>query len=357
MHRILAEPGAVRELSKAELSKLIFQFTQKSLGQEPSLDLEPLYLAARETAYAHYGKQVFLRGLVEISSYCKQNCYYCGLRKENTKAVRYRLDSSEILECCETGYELGFRSFVLQGGEDGQFTDSILCNVIEGIKSRWPDSAVTLSLGERSKESYRNLKNAGADRYLLRHESADAQHFASLHPAGQSLASRRNCLYDLKDVGFQTGAGFMVGSPGQEPRHLAEDLYFLKELEPHMVGIGPFIPHEDTPFASYSAGSLQLTLFLLALTRLLLPQVLLPATTALASIHPDGRKLGFAAGANVVMPNLSPSEVRPAYQLYNGKRSSGSEAAEGLQLLQEEIRSVGWIPMLSRGDHKTVLQE
>lgn len=312
------------------------------------------YKAAREAREAVYGNRVFLRGLIECTSYCRQNCYYCGLRRGNRAAKRYRLSEQEILGCCAQGNRLGFRTFVLQGGEDSEMTDAFLCRIIDKMKTHYPDCAVTLSFGERSPESYRALFQAGADRYLLRHETASADHFSYLHPSRQTAADRKHCLYQLREIGYQTGAGFMVGAPGQTPAHLAEDLIFLRELQPHMIGIGPFLPQGDTPFADQRAGSVAQTLFMLALTRLLLPKVLLPSTTALGSASQGGREQGLMAGANVVMPNLSPPEARDAYQLYDGKLSSGAESAEGLTDLCARIESVGMRPDFSRGDHITM---
>ena len=307
---------------------------------------------AAEVCRGVYGDAVFIRGLIEISSYCRNDCLYCGLRRSNTRACRYRLSSGEILACCEKGYALGFRTFVLQGGEDPHFTDEVLQPLLRRIKERWPDCAITLSLGERSPASYRALKEAGADRYLLRHETADAGHFASIHPPELTLENRLRCLRDLKALGFATGAGFMVGTPGQTAEHLAKDLFFLQEFRPDMCGIGPFIPHADTPFAGKSAGGLELTLFLLSLLRLMLPAVLLPATTALGTIHPRGRERGILAGANVVMPNLSPPEVRGKYLLYDNKLNTGAESAEHLKDLDDRMRAIGRRIAVDRGDPK-----
>ncbi len=285
-----------------------------------------LFEKARKAAQRHYGKNVYIRGLIEFTNYCKNDCYYCGIRHANASAERYRLDKEQILSCCEAGYELGFRTFVLQGGEDPYYTDERMVDIISEVKKRYPDCALTLSIGEKSRDSYQRFYDAGADRYLLRHESANTAHYQSLHPENLKLGVRKQCLYDLKEIGFQVGAGFMVGSPGQTNECLAEDFLFLKELAPHMVGIGPFIPHKDTPFKDEKAGSLDKTLFLLGLTRLTLPDVLLPATTALGTIHEKGRELGILAGANVVMPNLSPVQVRSKYALYDHKicRGGGS---------------------------------
>lgn len=297
-----------------------------------------------------YGDQVYPRGLIEFTSYCKNDCLYCGLRRSNTRAERYRLSGEEILSCCDAGYALGFRTFVLQGGEDPWYTDDMICRLVGEIKSRWPDCAVTLSLGEKSRESYQAYFDAGADRYLLRHETADESHYRMLHPPEMSLENRKRCLYDLKEIGYQVGCGFMVGSPGQTERCLAEDLVFIRELQPHMVGIGPFIPHHDTPFRNEAAGTAELTLFLLSLIRLMLPRVLLPATTALGTIDPAGREKGILAGANVVMPNLSPSGVRGKYLLYDGKICTGDEAAECRRCLDLRMESIGYRLAVTRGD-------
>lgn len=298
----------------------------------------------------HYGDKVYTRGLIEFTNYCKNNCYYCGIRNGNEHAVRYRLTQEEILACCENGYELGFRTFVLQGGEDPYFTDDRMVEIIRAIKEKYPECALTLSIGEKSYESYRRFREAGADRYLLRHETADDAHYRQLHPQNMSLAVRKQCLYDLKSLGYQVGAGFMVGSPGQTNETLAEDLVFLKELEPHMVGIGPFIPHHDTRFAEEKAGSVELTLFLLSVIRILLPKVLLPATTALGTIDPRGREKGLMAGANVVMPNLSPVKNRKQYDLYDNKICTGEEAAECRGCLARRVESAGYRLVNERGD-------
>lgn len=298
-----------------------------------------------------YGNEIYVRGLIEFTNYCKNDCYYCGIRRSNSNAARYRLTPEEILSCTESGYALGFRSFVLQGGEDAFYTDLLLCDLIQKIKTRHPDCAVTLSLGERSRESYQRLFEAGADRYLLRHETASEPHYAKLHPPALSLAERKQCLFWLKEIGYQTGSGFMVGAPGQTAAELAEDLLFLKELEPQMVGIGPFIPHHDTPFAGEPPGSVALTLFLIGLLRLMLPRALLPATTALGTLDPEGREKGILAGANVVMPNLSPTDVREKYALYDNKAHTGAEAAEGLADLKKRIQKTGCRIAVSRGDY------
>ena len=298
----------------------------------------------------YYGDKVFTRGLIEFTNYCKNNCYYCGIRCQNPHAKRYRLSREEILDCCENGYGLGFRTFVLQGGEDPFFTDERMTEIIREIKTRYPDCALTLSIGERSFESYRRFRVAGADRYLLRHETADEAHYRKLHPENLTLANRKRCLRDLKALGYQVGAGFMVGSPGQTSAELAEDLCFLEELQPEMVGIGPFIPHHETPFAEAEAGSVDLTLFLLSVIRILLPKVLLPATTALGTLDPRGREKGLLAGANVVMPNLSPVKNRKQYDLYDNKICTGEEAAECRECLARRVESVGYRLVTERGD-------
>lgn len=312
---------------------------------------EELRRRAAEVRRQVYGNQVFVRGLIEFTNYCRCDCYYCGIRRSNSNAQRYRLTEEEILECCREGYELGFRTFVLQGGEDGYFTDERLAALIQDIKHRWTECAVTLSVGERKRESYETFFRAGADRYLLRHETADAVHYRKLHPENQTLENRLRCLRDLKEIGFQTGAGIMAGSPGQTVETIAKDLAFFQELKPEMVGIGPFLPHKDTPFCAEPAGSVELTLDLLAIVRLMLPKVLLPATTALGTAEADGRERGMQCGANVVMPNLSPVSVRGKYMLYDNKRSFGSEAAEGLRQLRESMNRAGFAVVKDRGDY------
>ncbi len=313
---------------------------------------EELRQAAQQTAQAVFGNKIYIRGLVEISSICKRDCRYCGLRRSNPNAVRYRLAPEQILSCCEKGYALGFRTFVLQGGEDGFFSDEVVCGVVREIKRRCPDCAVTLSLGERGDESFRRLYAAGADRYLLRHETADLAHYAKLHPDSMSGAERQRQLFVLKQTGFQTGAGFMVGSPYQTAENLADDLLFLKKLQPQMCGIGPFIPHKDTEFRDFSQGSLELTLTLLAVIRLMHPRILLPATTALGTIHPQGRELGILHGANVVMPNLSPLEHRKDYAIYDNKICTGDEAAECIRCLSVRMKRIGYQIVTERGDYR-----
>ncbi len=311
-----------------------------------------VFSKARKVRHHYYGHDVYIRGLIEFTNYCKNDCCYCGIRKSNSNAERYRLTKDQILGCCQAGYKLGFRTFVLQGGEDGWFTDERMICIVRAIKKEFPDCAVTLSIGERSRESYQALFDAGADRYLLRHETFNSHHYSMLHPAVLTAENRQNALWKLKEIGYQVGAGFMVGSPGQTAEYLAEDLLFLEKLQPHMVGIGPFIPHHDTPFAGETAGTLELTIFLLGLIRLLLPKVLLPATTALGTIAPDGRELGILAGANVIMPNLSPADVRENYSLYDNKLCTGAEAAEARQELEERMRSIGYRIVTDRGDSK-----
>lgn len=318
-------------------------------GRTPAL-AEYLFERARAVRQTHYGNEVYIRGLIEFTNYCKNNCYYCGIRRDNTGLHRYRLSEEEILSCCAQGYQLGFHTFVLQGGEDAWFTQEKMTHIIRSIREGYPDCAITLSIGEREKEEYQAYFSAGANRFLLRHETANNAHYAFLHPAELSLRHRMDCLWQLKEIGYQVGSGIMVGSPGQTAEHLAEDLLFLKGLNPHMIGIGPFIPQKDTPFREEKAGTLELTLFLLGALRLMLPKVLLPSTTALSTIHPDGRKMGILAGANVVMPNLSPKENRKYYSLYDNKRSMGDEAAEGLSLLKAEMESIGYRVVAARGD-------
>lgn len=336
----------IQKKQKIELEQL-----KILLGEANKEEVSYLYQQARKTADLIYGKRIFKRGLIEFTNYCKNDCYYCGIRRSNLSPERYRLSKETILNCCKRGYELGFRTFVLQGGEDGYFTDERVCDIISIIRQIFPRCAITLSIGEKSRESYQKYFKAGADRYLLRHETANDEHYARLHPRELSLRNRKKCLWDLKEIGYQVGCGFMVGSPYQTIENLYEDLCFIKELEPHMVGIGPFIPQKETPFANETAGILEQTLKLLAIIRLLHPHVLLPATTALGTIHENGRELGILAGANVVMPNLSPIEVRKKYQLYDNKISTGDEAAEGNANLIRRMQQIGYELVTDRGDY------
>lgn len=311
--------------------------------------------AASDVRDKEYGRRVFVRGLIEFTNYCKNNCLYCGIRRDNKNVHRYRLSEEDIIGCVKEGLSLGFSTFVLQGGEDQYFNDNRLCNLVYSIKNISPDCAVTLSVGERSYESYKSLKSAGADRYLLRHETADKNHYEKLHPHDMSFENRIKCLYELKELGYQVGAGFMVGSPYQTSECLAKDLLFLKELEPHMVGIGPFIAQHDSPFSEMVNGTVELTLTMLSLVRLMLPQTLLPATTALGTIDQKGREKAFDCGANVVMPNLSPSEHRRDYSLYDNKLCTGAESAERLTELKELINNAGYEMDMSRGDSLTAI--
>lgn len=333
----------MHSLSKPEYMELLECWNDKEIAgrlKEEAVRLRKQY----------YGNKVFTRGLIEFTNYCKNNCYYCGIRKGNRNASRYRLTEDEILECCRNGHELGYRTFVLQGGEDPYYTDERMVNIIQSIKREFPDCALTLSIGEKSYESYRLFREAGADRYLLRHETADESLYRSLHPETMSLKVRKQCLFDLKELGYQVGAGFMVGAPGQSLSHIAEDLIFLQELQPEMVGIGPFIPHHDTIYADKTAGSVELTLFLLSVIRVMLPKVLLPATTALGTMDPLGREKGLSVGANVVMPNLSPVKNRKQYELYDNKICTGEEAAECRGCLGRRVESVGYRLVEERGD-------
>ena len=306
---------------------------------------------ARAVRERIYGKDVYIRGLIEFTNYCKNNCYYCGIRAKNKNAERYRLSEEEIISCSDKGYELGFRTFVLQGGEDPFYTDERIVSIIRKIKERHPDAAITLSIGEKEKESYQRYFDAGVDRYLLRHETADKEHYEMLHPANMSYEHRIRCLKDLQSIGFQVGCGMMVGSPYQKTEHLIKDLRFLQEFKPEMVGIGPFIPHHDTEYADHQPGTVKMTLRLLSVIRLLLPEVLLPATTALGTIDPLGREKGISAGANVVMPNLSPVSVRGKYLLYDNKICTGDEAAECIRCLTQRVNKTGYQVVESRGDH------
>jgi len=312
------------------------------------------YLAKKavEVRKEIYGNSIFIRGLIEISNICKNDCFYCGIRRSNTTCERYRLSAEEIIKCCNEGYQLGFRTFVLQGGEDLYFSDDVMCDIVKKIREKYPDCAITLSLGERSKESYKKLFDSGANRYLLRHETADEEHYNSLHPKEMSFFNRMRCLKELKEIGYQVGAGFMVGSPYQTYKTLAKDLKFIEEFKPEMCGIGPFVPHKATPFKDRKGGNVELTCYLLSIIRLIYPSVLLPATTALGTIDPMGREKGILAGANVVMPNLSPMTVRKKYELYNNKISTGSESAQSKEELIKRMKSIGYEVVVDRGDIK-----
>ena len=314
-----------------------------------------LSVLARNVAQEHFGSGVYVRALIEISSHCRNNCYYCGLRCGNRLAQRYRLNKEQILDCCHKAARLGFNTFVLQGGEDPQMSDEWLADVVSAIKAEYPDKAISLSVGERTTAGYALLRKAGAERYLLRHETADSQHYAQLHPSTMNFENRQRCLYDLKKLGYQVGSGMMVGSPGQTVEHLVKDLMLLDELQPQMIGVGPFIPAEGTPFAGEPCGCVDETLLLISLLRLRFPQALIPATTAVATLCSTGTQRAVLAGANVVMPNITPLEVRARYSIYNNKKNSGSESAEQLALLENVLQSIGYHIDYSRGDCKNSL--
>lgn len=309
-----------------------------------------LYQTADRVRKSHYGIDVYLRGLIEFSNVCKNDCYYCGIRKSNPHVERYTLTKDDILSCCQLGHDLGYKTFVLQSGESSVYSDKQLCDLIYSIKSKFPDCAITLSLGEKPKESYLAYYHSGAERYLLRHETANSVHYAKLHPSSMSLDNRKRCLFNLKEIGYQVGSGFMVGSPYQTSQNLLEDLRFLQTLQPDMIGIGTYITHKDTPFRDYPTGSLDLTLKMVSILRLTFPYALIPATTALGTISPIGRELGLKAGANVVMPNLSPVMVRKQYQLYDNKICTGEEAGECKGCLERRVQSVGYKIVSTRGD-------
>ena len=341
-----------RILNRQEFVQLLSALQADANGEL----LAELNRRGRETALRRFGNQIYTRGLIEVTNFCRNDCYYCGIRRSNRKADRYRLTKEQILECCRIGYELGFRTFVLQGGEDPHWTDDLIVEVVKAIKAGWPDCAITLSLGEKSLASYQKYREAGADRYLLRHETADLEHYSKLHPPELSGTERIQCLRDLKKAGFQVGSGFMVGSPEQTLENLADDLLFLHDLAPEMIGIGPFLPHHDTPFADRQPGDLKLTLGLISILRLMMPDSLIPATTALGTIHPDGREQGILAGANVVMPNLSPVEHRIKYSLYDNKICTGDEAAECRMCLAGRMERIGYQLSVDRGDHSSFQQ-
>ena len=329
------------------LEKEEFKYLIENFDKDTS---EYLFSLAQTTSQEYFQKEVYIRGLIEFTNYCKNDCYYCGIRRSNKNVSRYRLNKEEILSCCQNGYELGFRTFVLQGGEDPAFTDEIMVDIIKDMREGYPDCAITLSIGEKSYDQYQAYYEAGANRFLLRHETANEEHYKKLHPESLSLENRKECLRNLKKIGYQVGTGFMVGSPYQTPECLAEDLAFIKELSPQMVGIGPFIPHKETPFKDFPAGSMDLTLFLIGLIRLMLPNALIPATTALGTIDPKGREKGILSGSNVLMPNLSPIGVRKKYELYDNKICTGEEAAECNVCLRNRVSSIGYNVVEKRGD-------
>lgn len=344
----MIEQTTIKKLS--ETSNLT-NIELKELLENDFLD-EELYREADRVRKENYGTDVYIRGLIEFTNYCKNNCYYCGLRYENREIERYRLSKEDILNCCKEGYNLGFRTFVLQGGEDPFYTDEKLCDIISSIKNLYSDIAVTLSIGEKKDESYLAFKKAGADRYLLRHETANENHYSKLHPANMSLANRKNCLKTLKKLGYQIGSGFMVGSPFQTTENIIEDIRFLQELSPDMIGIGPYITHHNTPFKNQKNGDVKLTLKLISILRLMFPYALLPATTALGTLSPNGRELGLKVGANVVMPNLSPKNVRKKYEIYENKICTGEESAQCKRCLERRIESIGYKIIISKGDVK-----
>ena len=342
IYKLIDKLEKEKSLELNEYEYIISNFTNEHLD----------YL--REKSYKakleNFSDKIYIRGLIEISNFCKNDCLYCGIRKSNLCADRYRLSKEEILSCCENGYSLGFRTFVLQGGEDTHFSDSVLGDIVSSVKGKYSDCAVTLSMGERSRESYEFLFKCGADRYLLRHETADNEHYKKLHPEAMSFENRINCLKALKETGYQTGCGFMVGSPFQTDRNLAKDLKFIEEFKPHMVGIGPFIPHEKTPFKDYKSGDLKKTLLLLGLIRLINPRLLLPSTTALATLDENGRLEGLKMGANVIMPNLSPEKAKENYTLYNNKARTGKESAQNIENLKASLEKHGMKIVCERGD-------
>ncbi|MGN0558105.1 MAG: [FeFe] hydrogenase H-cluster radical SAM maturase HydE [Acutalibacteraceae bacterium] len=346
MKKIIEKLAACSDADFDELLYLLKNFdddTRETLAKE-----------AQNVSKQKFGNKIYVRGLIEFTSYCKNDCYYCGIRRSNKNAQRYRLSKDDILSCCENGYSLGFRTFVLQGGDDGYYTDELIADIVRSIKEKYPDCAVTLSIGEKSEKSYKLFFKAGANRYLLRHETANGAHYVKLHPDNMDLGSRINCLAYLKKIGYQTGCGFMVGSPYQTLENIVQDLRFIKNFKPHMIGIGPFIPHKDTPFANFKQGSLELTLTLISILRLMNRNALIPSTTALGTIHPMGREMGILAGANVVMPNLSPVSVRKKYMLYDNKICTGEEAAECKYCLSNRMKTIGYEIVTDRGDYSEI---
>ncbi len=344
LHLIIEELKNNKTLNDKDFLRLLTEYTEE--------DLSFIRELAREVAVSNFGHSIYIRGLIELTNYCKNDCYYCGIRKSNLNVERYRLNLEQVLACCEQGYSVGFRTFVMQGGEDAGIKDQDIVLYIREIKKKFPDCAITLSLGERSEQTYQNFYDAGANRYLLRHETSDHTHYGVLHPAKMSLDNRLNCLHILKKIGFQTGTGIMVGTPEQRVEHLLKDIRFIEQLQPQMIGMGPFLSHCDTPFARHPNGSFSMSLLLLSIFRLMHPKALIPSTTALASLDPKGREAGILSGANVVMPNLSPVDQRKKYSLYNNKAALGAESAEGLALLDKQLQSIGYHISYDRGDYE-----
>ncbi len=344
LHLIIEELKNNKTLNDKDFLRLLTEYTEE--------DLSFIRELAREVAVSNFGHGIYIRGLIELTNYCKNDCYYCGIRKSNLNVERYRLNLEQVLACCEQGYSVGFRTFVMQGGEDAGIKDQDIVLYIREIKKKFPDCAITLSLGERSEQTYQNFYDAGANRYLLRHETSDHTHYGVLHPAKMSLDNRLNCLHILKKIGFQTGTGIMVGTPEQRVEHLLKDIRFIEQLQPQMIGMGPFLSHCDTPFAHHPNGSFSMSLLLLSIFRLMHPKALIPSTTALASLDPKGREAGILSGANVVMPNLSPVDQRKKYSLYNNKAALGAESAEGLALLDKQLQSIGYHISYDRGDYE-----
>lgn len=340
VHRLVGE----RTLKRDEFRALIASCDSQTL--------EYIRKESVRTAQERFGHGIFVRGLIEISSFCRNDCAYCGLRRSNRSAERYRLNHEQIMECCKEGYDAGLRTFVLQGGEDANLTDEWLEQIIHDIRHIYPDVAITLSLGERSYDSYKRLYDAGATRYLLRHEAANEELYRKLHPQTMSHANRIACIENLKEIGYQTGMGMMIGVRGQSVDDLVDDLLLMERIRPQMIGIGPFIPHRNTPLGDYPAGSVELTLLMLSIVRLMHPSALIPSTTALATLSAEGRRMGILSGANVVMPNLTPPSERKKYAIYEDKASSGSEAVEGLRALEQELNEIGYHIDYSRGDYK-----
>ena len=305
---------------------------------------------ARQVAVQRFGRGIYVRGLIELSNVCRNDCLYCGIRRSNGRVERYTLTREQVMNCCEQGYEIGFRTIVLQGGEWGEERSQWIADLVAEVKQHWPDCAITLSLGEHPRETYALWRQAGADRYLLRHETRNERLYSLLHPRGMTIEHRLQCLDWLQELGFQVGAGFMVGAPFQSLRSIVEDIQFLVAFRPQMIGIGPFIPQHDTPLARFPAGTVEMTARIYAILRLALPQALIPSTTAMATLAPGGRLRGILAGANVVMPNLSPVESRAKYSLYDNKASLGAESAQGVMQLSRELATIGYSIDWSRGD-------
>lgn len=339
MKKLIEKASTLHRLEREELIALL---EDENCNQN-------LFEAADSVRKNFVGDEIHLRGLIEFSNICKNNCCYCGLRRDNRKISRYRLENAEILELAAHGAAMGLKTIVLQSGEDAYYGCERLCEIIRGIKRL--NVALTLSIGEKSLEDYQAYHAAGADRFLLRIETTDRTLYER-HDPEMSWEARRQCLTDLRRAGLEVGSGCLVGLPGQTVASLADDILFFKEIEADMIGIGPFIPHPDTPLGDASGGRLETALKVMALTRLLLPDINIPATTAMETLAQDGQIRALKAGANVIMPNITLTDYRRYYELYPGKSATGYTPDESLKKVVAKIESIGRKVALGFGFHE-----